>query len=251
MSTLRVVLLAGLLCCAHAFALDLPALVVQARPGVVGVGTFEALGAPRVMLTGTGFLIGDGTLAVTNHHVAVAGTENKDRARQLVVFIGRGKSPEVRPARIVAEDRFHDLAILRLEGSPRTALPLARVDEVVEGQSIAIIGFPIGAVLGLYPSTNAGIVSAISPIAIPQATTQTLSTEQIRRLRDPFEIYQLDLIAYPGNSGSPVFDVRTGEIIGVVNAVVARKSKEAVLKDPSAITYAIPIKHVRALLATL
>ncbi|MGD9602818.1 MAG: serine protease [Gammaproteobacteria bacterium] len=239
--------LAGALVGAQARALELPDLVATARPGVVGIGNYEPLRAPKAQLTGSGFVVGDGRTIITNHHV-VAAADITAKPSALVVFVGRGKSPDVRPARIVADDQFHDLAVLRIEGEPVHSLPLASGEPVREGESIAIIGFPIGAVLGLYPATNAGIVSAISPIAIPQATARTLSAEQIRRLRDPFEVYQLDLIAYPGNSGSPVFDVRSGRVIGVVNAVLARRSKEAVLKDPSAITYAIPIRHVHTLL---
>lgn len=231
-------------------ALELPDLVDRARPSVVGVGTYEALRAPQSVLTGTGFVVGHGRHVITNYHVA-QGQGSHSEKTQLVVFLGRGKAPDMRPARLVAHDRFRDLAVLEIEGAPGTPLTLRDADAVREGQAIAFIGFPIGAILGLYPSTNAGIVSSISPIAMPQATTQTLSAEQIRRLREPFEVFQLDAIAYPGNSGSPVFDARTGSVIGVVNSVLARHSKEGLLKDPSAITYAIPIRHVVSLLEGL
>mgnify|MGYP006381527409 CR=1 FL=1 len=73
--------------------------------------------------------------------------------------------------------------------------------------------------------------------------------EQIKRIRSPFEVYQLDAVAYPGNSGSPVYDVRTGRVVGVINSVLVKKTKEAALTDPSGITYAIPVRYVRALLA--
>ena len=231
-------------------ALELPDLVERARPSVVGVGTYEALRAPRHVLAGTGFVVGHGRHVITNYHVA-RGQGDLTEKVQLVVFLGRGKTPDVRRAKLVAQDRFHDLAVLEMEGAPGPALSLGDADTVREGQAIGIIGFPIGAILGLYASTNAGIVSSISPIAMPQATTQTLSAEQIRRLREPFEVFQLDVIAYPGNSGSPVFEVRTGHVIGVVNSVLARTSKEGLLKDPSAITYAIPIRHVQKLLEGL
>ena len=234
------------LAAAHCRAFDLPDLIERARPGVVGIGTYEALRAPRHVLGGTGFIVGNGRQIITNYHVAHA-QEDLLQKTQLVVFLGRGKSPDVRPASIVAQDRFHDLALLAMEGAPGPALTLSSA-VAREGQAIAFIGYPIGAILGLYPSTNAGIVSSISPIAMPQASTQTLSAEQIHRLREPFEVFQLDAIAYPGNSGSPVFDLKSGEVIGVVNSVLARQSKEGLLKDPSAITYAIPIRHVLHLL---
>ncbi len=43
-----------------------------------------------------------------------------------------------------------------------TACPMLR-----EGQVVAFIGFPIGGVLGLSPVTHRGIISAVTPIALP------------------------------------------------------------------------------------
>jgi serine protease Do len=228
-----------------ATGLDLPDLVERVKPSIVGVGIHSPLGAPQNTLRGTGFVIDDGLTIITNYHVVEIEADTTEKSH-LVVFIGRGNKPTARPVELIASDRTHDLALLRLRGTPLPALSLS-TEQVREGQAIALVGYPIGAILGLYPSTNAGIVSSISPIALPQATTQSLTADQIRRLREPFEVYQLDAIAYPGNSGSPVFDLRTGNVIGVVTSVLARQSKEGLLKDPSAITYAIPSRHIGAL----
>ncbi|MDP5072164.1 MAG: serine protease, partial [Congregibacter sp.] len=67
-------------------------------------------------------------------------------------------------------------------------------------------------------------------------------------LRRPFDVYQLDAIAYPGNSGSAVYRVITGEVIGVMNSVFVKESRETLLSAPSGISFAIPVKHLRALL---
>ena len=119
---------------------------------------------------------------------------------------------------------------------------------VREGQSIAFTGYPIGMVLGLYPVTHTGIVSAISPVAIPMMRSRQLNAKLLKRLRDPFKVYQLDATAYPGNSGSPVYNTETGRVIGIVNKVFVKESKETVLSKPSGITYAIPIKYLNDLL---
>ena len=68
----------------------------------------------------------------------------------------------------------------------------------------------------------------------------------IRRLRDPYEVFQLDATAYPGNSGSPLYDMATGGVVGVLNKVFVQTTKERVLQDPSGISYAIPARHGRA-----
>ncbi|HFE32472.1 MAG TPA: serine protease, partial [Gammaproteobacteria bacterium] len=130
-------------------------------------------------------------------------------------------------------------------------LQLGDSDRVREGESIAFTGFPIGAVLGLYPATHHGLVSTISPIVLPALSGRQLSVTMIKRLRDPFDIFQLDATAYPGNSGSPLFLPKTGEVVGVLNMVFIKESKESVLEKPSGISYAIPIKYLKALLKTI
>jgi len=61
-------------------------------------------------------------------------------------------------------------------------------------------------------------------------------------------VFELDAIAYPGNSGSPVWHPDTGEVLGVLNSVYVKGAKETALSAPSGISYAIPAKYVRALL---
>lgn len=233
---------------ALARAAALPDLIDAVRPSIVGVGTHDPLGAPRFTLGATGFVVGDGLTVVTNAHV-IEPVQKKEGKLQLVVFVGRGKTPSVRGAKVLKNDPEHDLAVLRIEGEPVKALPLAPATQVREGTEVMFTGFPIGSVLGLYPVTHRGIVSSIVPIAIPLGTTQGLTAEKIRRLRDPYEIYQLDATAYPGNSGSPVVEQGSGQVIGVVNSVLVKQTRENVLKDPSAITYAIPVRFLHPLLA--
>lgn len=226
---------------------SLPDLVDRIRPAVVGVGVTHPLAAPRHRLGATGFAIGDGLTIVTNSHV-VSGMAQQDDKTRLVVFVGRGSSPSVRPATVLRDDPEHDLALLRITGDPIPTLPLAADASVREGTEILFTGFPIGGVLGLYPVTHHGIVSSVVPLAIPQPSAAALSAAQIRRLQRPFDIYQLDATAYPGNSGSPLVDRHSGEVVGIVNSVLAKQGRESALKDPSAITYAIPIRFLRALL---
>lgn len=72
----------------------------------------------------------------------------------------------------------------------------------------------------------------------------------MRRLSEgPFEIYQLDAVAYPGNSGGPVFNADTGEVVGVINMVMVKGTRESALSNPTGLTYAVPVRFVRELLA--
>ena len=66
----------------------------------------------------------------------------------------------------------------------------------------------------------------------------------MKRLDSTTLIYQLDAVAYPGNSGSPVFDPKTGSVIGVINKVLVKDTKESALSAPTGISYAIQVSHV-------
>lgn len=240
-------LLAVALLSAGARAAELPDTLEQVRPAIVGIGTFLPTRRPPAELRGTGFALDDGSLVATNAHVL---PEKLDEAalEKLVVFVGRGRQPQLRDARVVARDEIHDLALLKIDGPALTALPLADDGDVREGQPIAFTGFPIGAVLGLYPVTHRGIVSAITPIVIPARSSRELSAAHVRTLRDPYDVLQLDATAYPGNSGSPVYRPDDGRVAGIINQVLVKGTKESVLSDPSAITYAIPVRFLRELL---
>ena len=67
-------------------------------------------------------------------------------------------------------------------------------------------------------------------------------------IRDSYDVLQLDATAYPGNSGSPVYEQRSGKVVGVINSVLVKGGKEAAIAKPSGISYAIPVQFVHALL---
>ncbi|NBC49786.1 MAG: trypsin-like serine protease [Gammaproteobacteria bacterium] len=227
---------------------DLPSTIAQVKPSIVGIGTYQETRQPRAQVRGTGFVVADGRHVITNHHV-LPDQLNEERREFLVVLIpAEGSKAQVRPARPVAKDEAHDLALLRVEGEPLPALRLTAPGAVREGQEIAFTGFPIGAALGLFPATHRGIVAAVAPVVMPARSGKQLKPSLIRRMREPYDIYQLDATAYPGNSGSPLFDPASGEVLGVINMVFIKEGRESALERPSGITYAIPIDFARELL---
>ena len=71
----------------------------------------------------------------------------------------------------------------------------------------------------------------------------------ISRLRDSaYVIFQLDATAYPGNSGSPLYDAATGQVYGIINSVFIQGTREQAISRPSGITYAIPSIHIQYVL---
>jgi len=235
------------LCFSDKTQAELADTVEKIKPSVVGIGVHTPTGRPQNVLHGTGFVIGDGHYIVTNQHVL---PKELDEAllQKLAIFTGSGKTAKVRKAELVASSEEHDLAVLKITGPGLPALTLARDDFVREGSSVAFTGFPIGAVLGLYPVTHRGIVASITPTITPVDDSRQISIKMLKRMRDPYLVYQLDATAYPGNSGSALYDVKTGKVIGVINKVFVQQSKEAVISTPSGITYAIPVRYLNDLL---
>lgn len=220
------------------------------RPSIVGIGTVRPVRGshkPALNFRGTGFVVGNGRQVITNYHV-LPEKLNRQEKESLAIFVGRGKAGKAMAVKVLRKDRDHDLALLEIIGGSLPAMRLADGAFIREGSDIAFTGFPIGVVLGLFPVTHRGIVSAITPIAIPATSSRSITAAQMKRLRKPFEVYQLDATAYPGNSGSPVYKKDTGEVIGVINSVFVKGSKETVLEKPSGISYAIPVRYVHDLL---
>jgi S1-C subfamily serine protease len=236
---------------AAAMADDLPRTIDKVKPSVVGVGSYLKTRSPAAAFFGTGFVVGDGLSVITNAHVVknLITDENNDAGEQLGIIVGKGDATEFRRAKVVALDPEHDLAYLQIGGAPLPALELGDSAKVVEGQTVAFTGFPLGMVLGLHHATHRGIVAALTPIVMPALNSAKLDMKTVAQLRKPpFVIFQLDGTAYPGNSGSPVYDPETGAVLGVINMVFVKGVKETAISNPSGITYAIPSRFVRELL---
>lgn len=223
--------------------------IAGVKPSIVGVGTFLKTRSPSVVFSGTGFAVGDGLSIITNAHVVPASLDGT-KMEELGVVVGAGRDFTFRPARLVALDRGRDLAHLRLTGgAPLPALALGDSRAALEGQALAFTGFPLGMVLGLNHVTHRAMLSAVTPIVMPSMSSRGLDARAITQLqRDPLKIFQLDGTAYPGNSGSPVYDPETGAVLGVINMVFVKGLKENAISSPSGISYAIPAQYVHELL---
>ena len=236
-----------------AFSADFFDTIARVKASVVGVGTIEPTRAPPFQFRGTGFAIADGSIIVTNSHVLPANLDDARNERlAIVVPASASSAATLREVTRLAQDIEIDVALLKLPGTPLVPLRLGNSSGVREGQEVLFTGYPIGSILGMIPATHHGIVSAITPIAIPQPSAGNLNQAIIRRLATgSFPIFQLDATAYPGNSGSPLFDPSTGEVLGIVNMVFVKGTKEAALTQPSGISYAIPANHIQPILERL
>lgn len=240
----------GLIACSMPARADLVQTIARVKPAVVAIGTSLPTRNPPHVFKGTGFVVGDGLSIVTNAHVVPRIVEAENR-EQLIILAEIDGKPQIRPARIAMVDVDHDLMVLRVTGSPLPALSVGDSAAVKEGMEVAFTGFPLGMALGMRPVTHRGIISAITPVATRAQGARNLNAKSIDRLKNAFFVFQLDATAYPGNSGSPLFDPETGVVHGVLNSVFVKETKENAIKDPSGITYVIPGNFVRELLDQL
>lgn len=229
-----------------AHAEDLVSLTKRAIQSTVAVAIHSPINHTVPLMKGTGFIVHNGNFVVTNYHV-VAQELDPTIVEYYVAMLPNEDGFEVQKLELLEIDTKHDLALFSIKNN-LPPLKLAREKLRPAGTDIAIFGYPLGAALGLFPAVHKGIVATVTPDFMPVSDTRALSAKQITRLNKPDLIYQLDITAYPGNSGSPVVDTKTGEVIAVINKVYVKDNKESALTNPSGISYGIPIKHVNTLL---
>ena len=158
--------------------------------------------------TGTGFVINESGLLVTNKHV-VDGYASV-RVEMATGSEYRGSVTRTHPTL--------DLAYIDVD-STQTFTPIAvgDSDDVRVGAEVIAIGFPLGSTLGDEPTVSRGIISA----------------KRDGRL-------QTDASVNPGNSGGPLLDM-FGQAVGVV---VSKIEETEAGRPVSGIGFAIPINHL-------
>lgn len=240
--------LSGLVPSQDTRAEDLPATIARIKPSVVGIATVKKGRTPPIHFIGTGFVTGDGLTVITNAHV-VKQPGIDDGTELLGILTGSQTTAGLRAATIVSTDMERDLARLRIAGPPLPALKLGNSELVREGHSLVFTGFPLGMALGFHHVTHRALVAALTPVADPAPTSRLLNPKMIAQLRKtPYIVFQLDATAYPGSSGSPLYDPGTGEVLGIVNKVAVKGTKESAITQPSGITYAIPGRYIQELI---
>lgn len=228
-------------------------VVKEIRPSVVAVGSYLFNDTPTVRYFGTGFVCYDGNTVATNAHV-IAALERTNRIEHLRVFFPDGAPTSGRKGKVVQIDRFHDVALIRFEGPEAKNVKLVppptanHNNDPPQGRSVAILGYPIGTRLGLVPAVHKGVVAAVVPAVLPLPKGAKITPELAAAIKKPYNLYQLDMVAFPGNSGSPLFDARNGTVVGIINMTLAKKTREHLFDKPSGIAYAVPMHWLHELI---
>lgn len=158
---------------------------------------------------GTGFLMMNNNivLGITCEHVVRFTIKNN---KPILIGLNTSKGLERFECIVVFNDQEQDIAIL----APQNPIPstdvelknlildskyLAKGEEIAEGRGIIIPGYPLG--LGIEHDEN-------NPIIKFGIVAQYTGTDH----------FLVDGVANPGNSGSPVFDLRAEKFIGMVQS---------------------------------
>lgn len=162
----------------------------------------------KVFKTGSGFIITQDGLAVTNHHVVVDG-------KYIEARLPDGKQYPV--AHVVNYDAARDLAVVQLNTkTPLPVITMGNSSDVVLGEQAVAIGSPEG----MEHTISDGLISAW------------------RDYGKGFKMIQISVPISHGSSGGPLFNMH-GEVIGVTSAG---------LKEGQNLNFAIPINIVKEVL---
>lgn len=194
------------------------ALAAQVAPSVVLLRVKSLSGDEAAH--GTGFVVRADGLVVTNHHVVA------DAANLEAVF---ADGHRVAVQGLIADDRAHDLALVKLEASGLKPLEFATNQPAV-GSAVFMFGSP----LDLTFSFTEGIVSAVDRTLDNMAPGEASPADLQKHL-------QLQIGTGSGASGSPVFDL-AGHVVAVNRAGMGH--------GLGSVAFAVPVARVRELLST-
>ena len=145
--------------------------------------------------SGTGFIIGESGIIVTNYHVV-------ENASKLVVTLSNNSQW---PGKLIGADPNNDLAIVRIQAPMDSydILEFSNSNDIVVGQKVLALGNPFG----LRQTLTTGIISALG---------RTIAAKNGRKIEG---IIQTDAAINPGNSGGPLLDSE-GKVIGINTAII-------------------------------
>jgi serine protease Do len=181
--------------------------------------------------TGSGFVISDDGLILTNNHVV---TLESDTVGKLSVrFHGDRRTYS---AKLVGRAIAYDVALIQVDapGKKFKPIPLGNSDTVKVGQKAIAMGNPFG----LAFSVTSGIISA---------TGRDFGTDSDNLAQN---VIQTDAAVNPGNSGGPLLN-SSGEVIGINTAILSPGTSMSGTGQFAGIAFALPINLVKRVLPDL
>ncbi len=172
---------------------------------------------------GTGFFISSDGYILTNYHVVEGATG------PIIVTLHDGTELE---AELVdysptKADGGGDVALLKVDGRNLSFLELADSGDVQLFDQVIAMGFPLSFALGVSLNITGGNITAF------------------RTLEDFLDVFQIDAVVNPGNSGGPLIN-DLGRVVGVVTAGITELHGTPI----QGVSFAVPINVATHLAST-
>lgn len=205
---------------------DLIDVVEKVLPSVVSVisiknvrGVFGTISQEKG--GGTGFIITNDGLILTNKHVVA------DSTAEYYVFTNDGESY---PAKVESLDPIMDLAIIKIDAQNLPVVEFGDSNDLEIGQRVIAVGNALGE---FQNTVTSGIISALER-SIQATDTLGQNAERLDGL------LQTDAAINYGNSGGPLINL-AGQVIGINTAVAS-------LVESQGISFAIPVNFAKTAL---
>ncbi|MGH2508663.1 MAG: S1C family serine protease, partial [Ktedonobacteraceae bacterium] len=186
---------------------DIPAIAKSANGAIVSIVMSDKDG--HAIAQGSGFLISNDGVILTNYHVIAEGTSAVAKLPDGTLYVVDG---------VLASDKVRDVAVIKVHGSNFRTLTLGNSDQLQVGEEVVAIGNP----LSLESTVSNGIVSGIRTVE-----------------KEGGKFLQVTTPISPGSSGGPLFNM-AGEVVGITTMY---------LEGGENLNFAIPINDAKRLLS--
>lgn len=174
--------------------------------------------------SGSGVIVAKNGYIVTNNHVIQDATE-------IQVTLNDNRKYT---ATVVGADPSTDIAVLKINETGLTSIPLGNSDNIHVGQWVLAVGNPFN----LTSTVTAGIISA-------KARNLNLISENEKSNIVPIESFiQTDAAVNPGNSGGALVNTK-GQLIGINTAIASETGSY------SGYSFAVPVNLVKKVMTDL
>lgn len=202
----------------------LPSVVALSVQGDRGAGS------------GSGVVLDDSGLILTNDHVVSLGGQTDPEDVQIIASFTDGTKVE---ATLVGTDPLTDTALVKVEGVDNlTPVTIGKSESLDVGEQVVAVGSPFG----LDATVTSGIVSALNrPVQVARDENGNVTA---------YPAIQTDAAINPGNSGGPLVNM-DGQLVGINASIRSTGSGQRAEAGSIGLGFAIPIDEVKPIIEQL
>lgn len=169
---------------------NLTDLIKAVKPSIVGILTEHPIESDKLVIIGSGFVAKKGNIVTCNHVI--------NEVPKIFVLAGNTTMPAI----VLSQSKERDFAILKIEKN-LPGLDLGSFSDADEGDEVFFCGYPFGMSRII---THTGTVSYKGMVEFPEDEAL------------PSNCFQIDGIVNRGNSGGPLFSLKSKNVLGLVRS---------------------------------